>query len=177
MARKKPKLNLIQLDTYEEVDALLKRIAAAEREEAAIVAALNEQIDTLKGDAESKLTPLRATRSLLEQSIEAFAAERKETDFPDRKRSRTLRFGVIGYRRSTELTTKKGTKVADVIEACKKLFKGAGVRTKEEWDKDTCRTWPTEKLDQIGAEFRDKDTFFYELAEEKAAIDNVGSAA
>ena len=75
-----------------------------------------------------------------------------------------LSFGKTGYRLSTKVIIKK---VANTISALKKLGMTDCITTKESVNKDMLRTYPEEKLFEVGASLKKEDTFWYETDRDK----------
>jgi phage host-nuclease inhibitor protein Gam len=171
MARNKP-TNLYPVKDRAQANQVLAEIGQLKRQVAAINAALNDDIDRAKAEAEQKIAPLASRLDALENGLLAFAEYNKDELFP-KQRSLDLVYGVIGYRRSKELGTMPKTTWKQVLGKLKELGLAAGIRTKEDVDKEHLRTWPEERLALVGCRNIEKDSFWYEVKEEeiqKAAV-------
>ena len=125
----------------------------------------SEKIGKIKEDAARAGEPARERIKELESALLLYAEYNKGDLFKDRK-SIPLSYGTIGYRLSTRVSVKRTT-----LELLKKLFKGKGVRIKEEVDKEELLTWKDEDLAQVDAAKLVQDTFFYEVNREEVNKD------
>jgi phage host-nuclease inhibitor protein Gam len=124
-----------------QANQVLAEIGQLKRQVAAINAALNDDIDRAKAEAEQKIAPLASRLDALENGLLAFAEYNKDELFP-KQRSLDLVYGVIGYRRSKELGTMPKTTWKQVLGKLKELGLAAGIRTKEDWTRSTCGRGP-----------------------------------
>ena len=167
MSRKKPQ-NLYPVKDLTEANAVLADIGALKRQIEQINGVLADDVDRLKADAEAQIAPLLAKLNCLENGLLAFAEYNKDDLFAGR-RSRELTFGLLGYRRSSEIAAKPKHTLAMVLGKLKELGFDEGIRVNESVNKDTLRTWPDERLDLVGARRVEKDSFWYELKEVEVA--------
>jgi phage host-nuclease inhibitor protein Gam len=151
----------------------LARLAEMKRAVDAENLRLNETIDKLKAHATMMTAPYRAEAAEIEAALASFVATKKEELF-GKSRSQSLTFGVIGFRRSSEVKPKGRGTLANLLEKVKALATGekddpftGAIRLKEELNRDVMRTWPEERLAAVGARIAEKDSFYYELKEEK----------
>lgn len=170
--RKKVKPEPI-LQNYGEVDNTLREAAQLDDEVAAIAKKQQEEIDKIKQKFEQKAEPLIARKIRLEKDIEEFC-EYHRADF-EKKRSKKLTFGVIGFRGSKELKTLKGWTWKKVCGAIEKLgfdnylkitksVKRADLRT------DALAGKLNEKqLKAFGIFLNEKDEFYWEPDREALA--------
>lgn len=134
---------------------------------------MNDEIDHVKACAEADSEPLLKRLDLLDASLLAFAEYNKAELF-EKKRSVELMYGLLGFRRSSEIKPKPKTTWAMVCEALKSLGFDDAVRVREDANKEVLREWPEERLDLVGARRVEKDTFWYEVKEE--AVDHAREA-
>ena len=167
MARIKPK-NLFPIKDLAAANEALARIADLKRRLAKLDSDLNADIDRLKADAEAKAAPLQTLMASIEGGLLAFAEFNKDTLF-EKKRSKELDFGVLGYRRSKELKPQPKITWKMVLGKLKDLGLAAGIRIREDVNKDELRQWPDERLALVGVRRVDKDSFYYEIDEQKIA--------
>lgn len=168
MARKKPNPAFVVAD-LEAADKALARLAELKRTVDAENLRLNEAIDRLKANvAEVTASPL-AEAAALEAALASFAETRKPDLFA-KLRSQTLTFGVIGFRRSSEVKPQPKTTWGTIKERIKALVTGqdgdpfaAAIRVKEDVNRDVLKEWPEERLTSVGARIVAKDSFYYEL--------------
>lgn len=161
MAKKEP----IAINDLQQADAVLVEIAALNRQVTAIEADLNAAIDDLKQDAAEEAEPFNARIKELGAGLKAFAGYHKSELFADKK-TLDLTHGHIGYRKTTTLKTQPKHTWQMVLGRLKDLSLVAGIRTKEEVNKDELNTWPKERLELIGAYRAETDEFWYEISTE-----------
>ena len=167
MARVKPK-TMQPIRTLEEANEALKEYGELKRITQDIESRLNDDIASLKAQAAEEAAQHTTRMSALENGLDAFSEAHKTDIFKDR-RSVTLDYGTLGYRKSTELATVKGATWKTVLGKLKELAFKEAIRTKEEPDKDIISQWPEERLALVGCERKEKDTFWFELDETKIA--------
>jgi len=165
MARSKPN-SIKPIADLGQANEALAEIAGIKRQIAAIEADMNAAIDQVKAQSEAQAAPLQARITVIEGGLQAFAEYNKKTLFAD-KRSRDLDYGVIGYRKSSQIKPKVKHTWEMVLGLLKDMKFGSAIRTKEEVNKEELATWPTERLDLVGARRVDKDAFWYETSQEK----------
>lgn len=165
MARSKPK-TLYPVKDLKAANTCLGEIAQIKRAIAEINGTMNERIDQLKAEAEAQAAPMQARLNAMESGLLAFAEYNKADLFQD-KRSCELDFGLLGYRKSSEIRPKAKHTLAMILGRIKELGFGAAIRVKEEVNKDELHTWTDERLDLVGARRVEKDTFWYECKEEE----------
>ena len=76
MARQKVK-NVIELNSWNEVDEALRQIGENNRDLTAIENVMNEQIASAKANADAKARPLKEQTALLELAIETFTRKNR----------------------------------------------------------------------------------------------------
>ena len=172
MARTKPNPAFVVAD-LDAADRALARLAELRRGVDAENLRLNATVDKLKAHvAEVTAAPL-AEAAAIEAALATFAETKKDTLF-GKLRSQTLTFGVIGFRRSTEVKPRPKNTWGGVLERIKSLVTGAdadpfraAIRVKEDVNRDVLKDWPEERLETVGARIVTKDTFYYELEKQE----------
>ena len=172
MARTKPG-NLHPVKSLEEANETIREIGDLKRVIADIENRMNDDIAEIKSGAAADAAPHRSRLEALENGVYAFAEVKNDELFDDKRRSVKLDFGVIGYRRSHEINLMKGFNWRAVLAKLKELAFLDAVRVKEEPDKDIMKSWPAERLNLVGCEKKDKDTFWYEVDEVKLAASDI----
>jgi len=167
MARIKPK-NLYPVKDLTAANAAMAEIAVIKRSITELESAMNTSIDRIKAEAEVKAAPLQTRLASIEGGLLAFAEHDKDELFKT-KRSRELDFGSLGYRRSKEIKPQPKRTWKMVLGTIKRLGFKAAVRSKEMVNKEELHTWPDSRLDLIGCRRVEKDSFWYEVDEEKIA--------
>lgn len=168
MARVKPQ-NLQPIRTAEEANDALRELGELKRITVDIENRMNDDIALIKQGAAQEAAPHNSRRSALENGLLAYAEAQKEVIFKDR-RSLKLDYGELGYRRSAELAPRKGATWKSILGKLKELAFKEAIRTKEEPDKEIMSQWPDERLELVDCERKQKDTFWFELDEEKLAM-------
>ena len=163
MSRKKPQ-NLSPVKDLVEANAVLAEIGGLKRQIEQINNLLADEADRLKAEAEARIAPLAARLTQLENGLLAYAEYNKDDLFADR-RSQELTFGMLGYRRSSEIAAKPKHTMAMVLGKLEELGFEKGIRINKSVNKDVLRTWPDERLELVGARRVEKDAFWYELKE------------
>ena len=166
MARVKPQ-NLQPIRTAEEANDALRELGELKRITADIENRMNDDIALIKQGAAQEAAPHNSRRGALENGLLAYAEAQKEIIFKD-KRSIKLDYGELGYRRSA--SPRKGATWKSILGKLKELAFKEAIRTKEEPDKEIMSQWPDERLELVDCERKQKDTFWFELDEEKLAI-------
>lgn len=167
MARVKPK-TMQPIKTVEEANDAMREYGELKRITQDIESRLNDDIAALKAQAAEEAAQHLTRMSALENGLNSFSEVHKAEIFKD-KRSLTLDYGTLGYRKSTELGTVKGSTWKTVLGRLKELAFSEAIRVKEEPDKDVIGQWPEERLALIGCERREKDAFWFEPDEAKIA--------
>jgi phage host-nuclease inhibitor protein Gam len=158
MARVKKVIQSIAIADWQQADHYLKNIGDLQLEIEDAERTAKADIDQAKLNLSNRVNPLHEQIEVLVRSLEAFSAAHQE-DFGD-ARSRKLDFGVLGWRKSTSISTKKTT-----LEKIKEVFgrKAAQfLRLKEEVDKDAMAKLTDEQLKAVDARRDVKDAFFVE---------------
>lgn len=167
MARVKPQ-NLHPIHNLDEANEALQEIGELKRIQKDIELQMNDDIAKIKAGAEQDAASYMARCTALENGLMAFADANKLELFKD-KRSVDLNYGSIGYRKSTELGTLKGCTWKTVLGKLKELAFKEAIRIKEEPDREIMSQWPDERLELVGIQRREKDTFWLEINEEELA--------
>jgi phage host-nuclease inhibitor protein Gam len=162
---KKVKLNNLEpIKDPQAVNNALGELSHLKRELLNIEAELNADIDRLKAAAEAKGARLLKRREALEAGLEAYGQFNR--DVFEKRRSLELTFGVIGFRRSTQIRPRQKTTWEMVLGKLRSLAFVEAIRTKEEPNKEILETWPEERLALVDCQRVVKDVFYYELKAE-----------
>jgi len=173
MARKKVAAEPV-LKSWKHVDEALGEIRAVQGELATDQAALDAEVAQVQEPYKAGMADRQARVLRLEKDVEEYTtAHQAELEASEKRRSKRLPHGTVGFRRSTELATKSGTKWGDVIAALKAGGKRlAGfIRVTEAINKDAVRDakLPEKKLAALGMRMKPKDTFGYDLNTDETA--------
>ena len=87
----------------------------------------------------------------------------------DGKKTKTLNFGAVGFRKSTKIKLPKApTKLAEIIQLLRSKGMDDCVKTPApSVDKDALRKYPTQDIVAVGASIEVDDVFWYEPDREK----------
>lgn len=172
--RVKPVLSTLPvIQSLEDADATLARIAAHRRQIALVELGAAEEIEAVKLRAAEECEPARQQVAALEQGLIRWADYNKP-DLFTRKKSLELTFGVVGYRASTKLKTLSKWTWERVISALKTAGLTECIRVKEEADKDVLKGLAPDRLAAVGVRAVQEDTFFYELDDQHSVGGRTG---
>ena len=147
------------LHSWDDVNAALKEIAAAEIAIAQIEGEMNIKINDIKEAAERECAPLRAQVIETGKQLKRFA-ELNRPDFGKAK-TRTLTFGSLGFRQSTSVVVKPAL-IEKIIDNLRKLGMSDCIKQTETVNKEVLKTYPAEQIVAAGASLKKSDTFWYE---------------
>ena len=166
MARKKIS-GMITLNSWQECDDALRAIGEHERDILAIENVMNEQIAAAKAAATDKAAPLREQVAQLELALKDYAMSHR--DDMDGKKSKTLTFGTVGFRRSTKIKLPSAKeKLAAIISRLRALGMNECVVSPEpRVDKDALKKYSADVIAETGATLTVEDVFGYEVDMEK----------
>lgn len=167
MARVKPN-NLFPVKDLPAANAALAEIAVLKRHIERIEGEMNAQIDRLKAATEARAATHQTKLASIEGGLLAFAEHNKAELFAE-KRSRELDFGALGYRRSKEVKPKSKHTWKMVLGRIKELHFSAAIRIDEAVNREVLHQWTDERLELVGAQRVEKDTFWYEIDKQKIA--------
>ena len=157
------------LTSWEDVDLCLAEIGEKQRLIEGIEAKMQEQIDAAKLSADDAAAPHRIRIAQLETQIKLFADD--HVSDMGGKKTKTLTFGHVGYRRSTKITLPKAAaKLAEIIRSLKtKGMTDCVITPPEKVDKDMLKKYPANDIAAVGAGLKIEDVFWYEPDREKLA--------
>lgn len=154
------------IKNWEEVDAALREIAEAELALGDIEAELNRQIIGAKKVAEQESKPYADRSSKLERDVKEFVTDHR--DELGKAKSRSLNFGEVGFRLSTTISVPKAKeKVAGIVRRLKARQMTDCIIVKEKISKDALRKYGEDTVNAVGATWKQKDTFGYEVFKDK----------
>ncbi|MFV0421329.1 host-nuclease inhibitor Gam family protein [Oleidesulfovibrio sp.] len=166
MSRTKPKTHII--GSLQGMEAALAEMADIDRSIARHTADMNEVMDKAKADSKAQCEPLLQRRKALEDAVATFATLHRSELF-DKKKSRDLGFGIVGFRKVTKLLTLPKITLGNVLERLHDLGFTSAIRTKESVDREVMREWPEERLHTVGMRRVSEDEFYIEIASEELA--------
>ena len=165
MARKRmPEAPAIK--SWAEVDQALREIATERLALGEIGAELNRQILGAKTVAEQESKPHEDRISRLERDIKDFVEENR-SDLGKAK-TKVLNFGEVGYRLSTSVSLPKAKeKVAEIIRRLKARQMLDCIIVDEKISKDALKKYGEDTVNAVGAAWKQKDVFGYDVYTEK----------
>ena len=144
----------------------LREIAEAELALGDNEAELNRQIIGAKKVAEQESKPYADRISKLERDVKEFVTDHR--DELGKAKSRSLNFGEVGFRLSTTISVPKAKeKVAEIVRRLKARQMTDCIIVKEKISKDALRKYGEDTVNAVGATWKQKDTFGYEVFKDK----------
>ena len=151
-----PKKKQPVYSSWDEVNRALKEIVEIEFKIMQVEGVMNEKINTIKTEADSKTAPLVATKKVLEQHIKAYT-EYNIGEFKDSK-TRQMSCGEVGFRQSVGVITRN---IKAIVGALKQHKMWNCIITKESINKEELAKYDDEALAKIGARRKTEDKFWY----------------
>lgn len=149
------------LQSWEEVDAVLKEIAENEMEIEAITTDMNKEIHDIKEVAEDKSKKYQERIKVLSLYVQEFT-ERNRDEI--KGKTKVLNHGSVGFRQSTKVVL---SKVEQIIEKLKKFKMTDCINVKETVNKDVLRKYPADDILKVGGSLKVEDVFWYETDREE----------
>ena len=165
MARKR--VDAEPLTSWNDVSSSLAKIGELDRKLSSVENAMQQKIDAAKADAAKAAEPLQKQKAQLEASIAAYADAHRD-ELGDRK-SKTLYFGTVGYRKSRRIILPRGAaKIAEIVIRCRSRKMTDCIVTKPETiDKEALKKYAPSDIEAVGARLNQKDAFWYEVDQER----------
>ncbi len=151
---------IIGIKSWEQADDMIRQIGEGLLTIQTAEAEANEKINAVKAALATAVKPFKETISLYTESLQAFAATRRD-DFVGKRRSKDLTFGTLGWRLSKSIRIKKDA----TLELIKQVFKRRAkqyIHINETPDKDALAKLTDETLAAVKARRIVKDDFFVE---------------
>lgn len=160
--------------SWEEVDAALREIAEKELAISDIEAEMNRQIIGAKKVAEQETKPHAERIAKLERDVKEFTTEHREE--LGKTKSKVMNFGEVSFRLSTSITIPKAKeKVADIIRRLKARQMTDCIVVDEKISKDALRKYGEDTVNAVGATWKQKDEFGYDIYRDK--VERMGHTA
>lgn len=167
MARKRVVDEAPAFESWDDVNQALATIGDNQRMVESFEAEMQEKIDAAKAEAEVKSRIYIEGTKRLEKQIRNFAEANR--DDMDGKKTKTLNFGAVGFRKSTKITLPKApAKVAEIVKQL--IARGMSDCVKQaepKIDKEALRKYPTANIVAVGAGIKVDDVFWYEPNRER----------
>lgn len=154
------------LKSWADVDAALREIAEAELTLGDIEAEMNRQIIGAKKVAEQESKPHADRISKLERDIKEFVNDHR--DELGKAKTKALNYGEVGFRLSTSISVPKAKeKVAEIIRRLKARQMTDCIIVEEKISKDNLRKYGEDTVNAVGATWKQKDEFGYDVYKDK----------
>lgn len=153
------------LRSWQAVDDALRDIRECRHALTELAVEQARRIDAVKEECKCSALPLQNRIKRLESDVKEYVdAHRAELV----GKSRTLTFGTVGYRRSSQL--KLNLSVEDTIALLESLGHSELIRTTKALDKAALLRQPTELLDKIDAYIKTTDGFSYDVTDDMPEV-------
>lgn len=147
-----------KVENWEEADQALQRMGEIDIALTKISGDLTLRINELKESAKNDAAGMESERKYLETLITHYC-EQQKSEFA-KKRSRSLNFGLIGFRITTSVPIPRDkAKLKDLIAALKRLQLGVCIKTEEKIDRDQVATLDDGTIAKLGLRKTVKDSF------------------
>ena len=161
MARKRV-TDTPRLKSWEDVNDALRQIAEATLTLDEIESDMQRQVLGAQKVAEEQSQPYRDSISRLEREIKTFVTDRR-CEMGSTK-TKALTFGEVGFRLATSITLPRAKeKLADVIRCLKSRKMLDCIVTEEKVSRDALRKYGEDTVNAVGATWRQRETFGYDL--------------
>lgn len=161
MARKR--IEGTSLADWNGVSEALAEIGDLDRQIETREIAMQQQIDKAKADAAADVAPLLEKKARLETQIKLYVDTARD-ELGDKK-SKTLYFGTVGYRKSTKIILPRiPEKLAEIVIRLRARGMDSCIITKPDAvNKDELRKYDEQTILDVGAKLEAKDAFWYEI--------------
>lgn len=161
MARKR--LDGQPLQSWNDVSEALAAIGKIDRRIELQEIAMQQEIDAAKGKAAKEAAPLLEEKARLETQIMLYVDGTRD-ELGDKK-SKTLYFGTVGYRKSTKIILpRQPEKVAEIVIRLRARGMDSCILSKpDQVNKDELRKYDEQTICTVGAKVDIRDAFWYEV--------------
>lgn len=156
---------------WDDVNLSLAEIGELQRSIEAVEAAMQQKIDDAKLEADDAAAPHQSRIEHLGNQIKLYTEE--HANEMGGKKTMTLGFGQLGYRKSTKVTLPKvAAKISAIIAALKaRGMSDCVIAPPEKIDKEALKKYPVSEVVAAGAGIKVEDVFWYEV--DRAKLDGV----
>lgn len=149
------------LNSWDDVDLILKEIAINHIEVQRIESDMNEEINNLKETYNTKAVIHKDRIKELELSIKKFVSKNKTSIVG---KTKNLNFGSTGFRASTSISLPRAKDKKEVIiKHLKKESMLDCINVEESINKEALKKYDEDTIIRVGAKLKKSDTFWYEL--------------
>ena len=161
MARKRV-IEAPSLKSWEDVNDALRQIAEAQIALGDIESDMQKQILGAQQIAESESKPYHDSIAKLEREIKEFVSDHRED--LGKLKSKTLTFGEVGFRLSTSVVLPRAKeKLEEIIRRLKARQMTDCIVVEEKISKDNLKKYGEDTVAAVGATWKQKDVFGYEV--------------
>lgn len=165
MARKRV-VEAPSLHSWEDVNDALRQIAEAQIALGEIQSDMQKQILGAQKVAEEQSKPLNDSVAKLEREIKSFVTDHR--DEMGKAKSMVLTFGEVGFRLSTSVSLPRAKeKLEEIIRRLKSRQMTDCIVVEEKISKDALKKYGEDTVNAVGAVWKQKDEFGYEVNLEK----------
>lgn len=151
-----------KIKTWEDVNDALRQIAEATIALGEIESDMNKQILGAKKIAEEQSKPYSDRISTLEREIKDFATEHRSD--MGKLKSMVLTFGTIAFRKTTSISLPKAKEKLDgIIRQLKNRQMLDCIVVEEKISKEVLKKYGADTVNAVGATWKEKDEFGYDL--------------
>ncbi len=156
-----------ELSSWDDVNLSLAAIGELQRSVEAIEATMQETIDAAKLAADMEAAPHQKRIIELEAQIKQYVDDHAED--MGKKKSKTLLFGTVGYRKSTKVVLPRpAAKVKEIITQLRARGMSDCVKTAQpRIDKDALKKYPPNEILAVGASIKTDEVFWYDIDREQ----------
>lgn len=161
MARKRVQ-DAQSLKSWEDVNDALRQIAEAQISLGEIQADMQRQVVGAQQVAETQSKPYRDSIARLEREIKDYVTEHR--DEMGKSKSMSLTFGEVGFRLSTSISLPRAKeKLEEIIRKLKSRQMTDCIVVEEKISKEALRKYGEDTVNAVGATWRQKDEFGYDV--------------
>ena len=157
------------LHSWEDVNAALREIAEQSIALSEIENDMQKQVLGIKMTAEQQSKPHADRIAKLERDVKDFVEDHRSE--LGKTKNRVLTFGEVGYRLSTTISLPKAKeKLEEIIRRLKAKTMNDCIIVEEKISKDALRKYGEDTVNAVGATWKQKDAFGYEVYTDKLQL-------
>lgn len=162
------------LKSWEDANIALREIAEAQIALGDIESDMQKQLIGIKTIAEQQSKPHNDRISKLERDLKEFVTEHR--DELGKAKTKTLNFGEVGFRLSTSISLPKAKeKLEEIVRRLKARKMTDCIVVEEKVSKETLKKYGEDTVNAVGATWKQKDAFGYDVFIDKLERLTVGN--
>lgn len=151
-----------RLKSWEDVNDALRQIAEAQIALGDIESEMQKQVLGAQKIAEAESKPYQDSIGKLEREIKDFVSDHRED--MGKTKSKLLTFGEVGFRLSTSVSLPRAKeKVEEIIRRLKARQMTDCIVVEEKVSKEVLKKYGEDTVNAVGATWKQKDVFGYEV--------------